>query len=204
MDLPTINYEIGGADALSRHSEVLAVNFLKVVTRTLKQDRRRIHLSNDQIHWVLADAEGWVGGAMLENRQRGARMHLLKSLRHRPLQPRVARQLAKSMVPTGVRDQVRRAYLAFFAALGLAIESAAHSRNRQRIPPAPRRSTRTRSGVFSRRSERAAVGGHGGDTRPCPRLFPARTTARYGRDASGSSLFSMVARSASRVTADGT
>jgi len=121
MDLSTINYEIGGADALSRQSEVLAINFLKVVKRTLKRDRARINLSNSQIHWVLADAEGWVGGAMLENRHRGARRHLLMSLRHRPVQPRVARQLAKSMVPAGVRDQVRKAYLAVFAALGLAL-----------------------------------------------------------------------------------
>jgi glycosyltransferase involved in cell wall biosynthesis len=121
LDLPTINYEVGGPDALSRHSQVLAKNFLKVVKRTLKEDRARIHLSNTQIHWVLADAEGWVGGAMLESGESGARGHLLKSLRHRPLQPRVARQLAKSMVPTGLRDQVRRVYLAFFAAIGVAM-----------------------------------------------------------------------------------
>jgi glycosyltransferase involved in cell wall biosynthesis len=121
IDLPTINYEVGGADALSRHGDVLAVNFLKVVTRTLEQDRSRIHLTDSQIHWVLADAEGWVGGALLENGQGGARLHLLKSLRHRPLQPRVARQLAKSMVPSGLRAQVRRAYLAVCVALGVAM-----------------------------------------------------------------------------------
>jgi glycosyltransferase involved in cell wall biosynthesis len=121
MDFPTINYEVGGADALSRHGEVLAVNFLKVVKRTLKQDRKRIRLTNSQIHWVLADAEGWVGGSLLENGHSGARMHLLKSLRYRPLQPRVARQLAKSMVPTGLRAQVRKAYLAVWLALGLAL-----------------------------------------------------------------------------------
>jgi hypothetical protein len=119
LDFPTINYEVGGADALSRYGDVLAVNFLKVVKRTLKEDRSRIHLTKDQIHWVLADAEGWIGGSLLEKGQSGARKHLLKSLRHRPNQPRVARQLVKSMLPVGVRAQVKRAYLSLRVALGI-------------------------------------------------------------------------------------
>jgi len=113
IDLPTITYQVGMADALSRHAVSLSTNFLKVVTRTLSEDRGRLHLSPDKIDWVLADANTWVGQVMLdEGDDMKARKHLARSLRYRPFHARTAKLAALAMMPPALRNTVRSLWAA--------------------------------------------------------------------------------------------
>ena len=108
IDVPTITYQVGMADALSRHAMSLSTNFLRVVNRTLTEDRNRIDLPREKIDWVLGDANAWVGEAMLNDGQDDkARRHFLTSLRYRPFHARTAKLAAVSMIPTSLRSTVR-------------------------------------------------------------------------------------------------
>jgi GT2 family glycosyltransferase len=108
IDMPTITYQVGMADALSRHAISLSTNFLRVVKRTLAQDRSRIDLPQEEIDWVLGDANAWVGEVMLNEGDDGkARKHLMASLRYRPFHARTAKLAALSMMPLSMRSIVR-------------------------------------------------------------------------------------------------
>jgi hypothetical protein len=79
-----------------------------VVKRTLAQDRSRIDLPQEEIDWVLGDANAWVGEVMLNEGDDGkARKHLMASLRYRPFHARTAKLAALSMMPLSMRSIVR-------------------------------------------------------------------------------------------------
>jgi GT2 family glycosyltransferase len=108
IDVPAITYQVGMADALSRHAVSLSTNFLKVVNRTLAEDRGRIDLPQHKIDWVLGDANAWVGQVMLNEGKNGeARKHLMTSLRYRPFHARTAKLAAIAILPTSVRSTLR-------------------------------------------------------------------------------------------------
>jgi glycosyltransferase involved in cell wall biosynthesis len=108
IDLPAITYQVGMADALSRHAVSLSTNFLKVVNRTLTEDRYRIDLPQAKIDWLLGDANAWVGEVMLNEGEDGkARKHLMTSLRYRPFHVRTAKLAALSIMPHVLRSTVR-------------------------------------------------------------------------------------------------
>jgi glycosyltransferase involved in cell wall biosynthesis len=108
IDMPAITYQLGMSDALSRHAVSLSTNFLKVVKRTLTEDRNRIDLPQAKIDWLLGDANAWVGEVMLnEGDDDEARKHLLASLRYRPFHARTAKLAALSIMPQSLRSTVR-------------------------------------------------------------------------------------------------
>ena len=108
IDMPAITYQVGMADALSRHAVSLSTNFLKVVKRTLSEDRYRIDLPQQKIDWLLGDANAWVGEVMLNEGDDGeARKHLMTSLRYRPLHVRTAKLAALSIMPHSLRNTLR-------------------------------------------------------------------------------------------------
>jgi glycosyltransferase involved in cell wall biosynthesis len=108
IDLPAITYQVGMADALSRHAVSLSTNFLKVVMRTLTEDRVRIDLPQKKLNWVLGDAHAWVGEVMLNEGQSGqARKHFIISLRYRPLHARTAKLAAFSMLSPSLQSAAR-------------------------------------------------------------------------------------------------
>jgi len=114
VDLPTIRYEVGAADALtrSRYNVPMARHFLRTLTRALARDRSRIRIPQRTIDEVLADAHRWLGESLLlgQDERREGRRHLLHSLLIRPRQPRVAALYAASLVPSRVREQCRQVY----------------------------------------------------------------------------------------------
>jgi hypothetical protein len=60
---------------------------------------------------VLAEAESFLGEALLDNDDHGsARIHLARSLRLRPWQPRTARLLALTCLPKQAKEPLRRAF----------------------------------------------------------------------------------------------
>jgi glycosyltransferase involved in cell wall biosynthesis len=109
IDLPTIKYRVGMADALSRHALSLSTNFLKVVNRTLAEDRAQLRLPQEKIDWVCADANAWVAEVLLDHDDGpGARRHVMNALRFRPFHPKTAKLAALALMPRPLRHGVRR------------------------------------------------------------------------------------------------
>jgi glycosyltransferase involved in cell wall biosynthesis len=112
-DLPTILYEVGAADALTRDefNVTMARHFLSTLTRSLARDRTRIRLPQATIDGVLADAHRWLGESLIgEGKRREGQQHLLQSLRIQPRQPRVAGHYAAAFLPPAVRERVIEVY----------------------------------------------------------------------------------------------
>jgi glycosyltransferase involved in cell wall biosynthesis len=117
-DVMTIRYRIGMADAMTHPSRrvKMAENFLRTITPVLTRDRHRLGLPDAMIEDVLAEAEGFLGEALIDADEHGAaRPHLLKSLRLRPKNPRNIRLLVLSLLPIASKEPLRRAFRALRA-----------------------------------------------------------------------------------------
>jgi hypothetical protein len=112
VDVPTILYEIGAPDALTKaeYQVPIARHFLQTMTRALERDPDRIRsrVSEDIISEVLADAHRWLGESLLgAGSVREGREQLLRSLRIKPRQPRVASLYATAFIPSSARERLR-------------------------------------------------------------------------------------------------
>ena len=115
IDLPTILYEVGSADALTKAEQgvPIARHFLSTLTRALERDPDRIRsrVAERTISAVLADAHGWLGEALMRAGEvREGRAHLLRSLRIRPGQLRVAGLYAMASLPRGAGERMGMVY----------------------------------------------------------------------------------------------
>ena len=116
-DLPTILYEVGAEDALTRaeFNVPMARHFLSTLTRELAQDGDRIRrrIPRPMIDEVRADAHRWLGESLLgEGERREAREQFVRCLRVDPRQPRIAAFYAASFLPPEARRRVVGAYRA--------------------------------------------------------------------------------------------
>jgi glycosyltransferase involved in cell wall biosynthesis len=114
-DVPTIRYAIGLSDQMTHPSRRvnMAGNFLRTITPVIERDRARLGLPQAMIDEVLAEAEGFLGEALLDvDDHAAARTHLVRSLRLRPRQPRALRLLALSLLPVASKEPIRRAFRA--------------------------------------------------------------------------------------------
>jgi hypothetical protein len=116
VDVPTILYQVGAADALT-HAEFnvpMARHYLSTLTRALSRDRSRIQVPQRVIDEVVADAHRWLGETLLRSDERGekreGRAHLLRSLRIAPRQPRVVSLYAAGFLPAGLRERLIETY----------------------------------------------------------------------------------------------
>lgn len=113
IDLPSISYQIGGADQLTHPSLTLqmAENFLKTIEPVIERDRARIRLPEHMIRAVLAEAHGWIGRELLKSgRVPEARRSLFRALRLAPRQTGSWLLLADSWLPQPASRLARRAY----------------------------------------------------------------------------------------------
>ena len=115
VDAPTILYEVGSVDALTRaeHSVPMARHFLRTLTRALERDGARIRgrIPEATITEVLADAHRWLGETLLEAGQvREGQAELLRSLRVDPRQLRVVALVAAAFLPRGAGKRIRSVY----------------------------------------------------------------------------------------------
>jgi GT2 family glycosyltransferase len=115
VDVPTILYEVGAADALTgRGFRVsMASQFLSTLTRALDRDGSRIRarIPEHVISEVLGEAHLWVGESLLRGgKQREARGHFLRSLRTGPKRRRAARLYLAALLPPEVEERIRQAY----------------------------------------------------------------------------------------------
>jgi glycosyltransferase involved in cell wall biosynthesis len=118
LDVPTIQYQVGLADRLTRFTGDTAVNYLKTITAALARRDHGIDLPEAMIRRILAGAHSWVGAEFArEGDFRRARRHLARSLAYRPWQPRVLAELALCLLPSGLDDGLRGAYRGLKACL---------------------------------------------------------------------------------------
>jgi glycosyltransferase involved in cell wall biosynthesis len=118
MDVPTIQYQVGLADRLTRFTGDIATNYLKTVTAALRRHDHGIDLPRGMVKQILATAHAWVGGEYARAGDvRGARRHLATSLAHRPWQPRVLGELGLCLLPGGLAAGLRNAYRGLKACL---------------------------------------------------------------------------------------
>lgn len=111
IDTSSLLYQVGADDQLTvaKYAIDMARNFLATIQPIIEKDRARIHLPPIMIDEVLAEAHGWYGECLLEEGNMGeARKHLAASLRHKPKQRRMATLLASTVLPSPVRDGLRR------------------------------------------------------------------------------------------------
>lgn len=115
VDVPTILYEVGAADALTKaeHQVPIARHFLQTMTRALERDGARIRnrVPEDVISEILADTHRWLGENLLGAGAVGeAQEHLLRSLRIKPGQPRVVGLYAMAFLPRSAAQRLRQIY----------------------------------------------------------------------------------------------
>ncbi len=123
VDLPTILYEIGSADALTtaEHQVPIARHFLRTLTRALERDPVRIRnrIPEHTISEILADTHRWLGESLVAHGEpREGRQHLLSSLRIDPRQRRTAALYAASFFPRDARARLGAVYRALKRRLG--------------------------------------------------------------------------------------
>jgi GT2 family glycosyltransferase len=115
VDLPTILYEVGSADALTtaEHTVPIARHFLETLTHALERDALRIRsrIPERTVSEVRADAHRWLGESLLSAGEvREGQAHLLKSLQIKPGQPRIAGLYAMAFLPRAAGERLRGVY----------------------------------------------------------------------------------------------
>jgi glycosyltransferase involved in cell wall biosynthesis len=114
-DVPTILYEVGADDALTRapFNVPMARHFLTTLTRELDREgpRVRARIPEATIAEVRADAHRWLGESLLgEGHRREAREQFLASLLVFPQKPRLLAFYASTFLPPEARDRLADAY----------------------------------------------------------------------------------------------
>jgi GT2 family glycosyltransferase len=102
IDSPGILYRVGAEDQYTKPDNILLVahGYLQALLRSLKADGSKLQLSDDEKRKCLADAYAWIGEQELKSsRGRFSAGYFFKSLRIKPLQPRVLFLLPFSLVP---------------------------------------------------------------------------------------------------------
>lgn len=110
IDLPTIQYQRGMPDCLTRPEYRIhtATNFLRTIAPLIETARNEIHLPQRMIDAALADAHEWIGELQFEaGDMAAARPHLLASIRHRWARKRVWWLLLCSYLPVALIGWLR-------------------------------------------------------------------------------------------------
>ena len=110
LDLPTIQYQRGMPDRLTRSEYRIhtATNFLRTITPFIESARGEIHLPRRMIEGALADAHEWIGELQFEaNDMAAARSHLFASIRHRWWQRRAWELFVCCYLPSVLRGWLR-------------------------------------------------------------------------------------------------
>lgn len=110
IDMPTIHYQRGMPDRLTRHEYRIhtATNFLRTIVPLIETARAEIHLPQRMINGVLADAHEWIGELQFEaNDIPSARAHFSSSIRHRWFQKRAWQLLLGCFLPGALRRWLR-------------------------------------------------------------------------------------------------
>jgi glycosyltransferase involved in cell wall biosynthesis len=116
LDLPTIQYQRGFADQITRPGSQLnfSKSFLDTIRTELTEHGDRIRLPKRMIREVLAEAHGWIGDSALSLNRRGlARREIFSSLLIKPRQLRMWKLLLVASLPPVVVTTLRNLYRSF-------------------------------------------------------------------------------------------
>jgi len=111
IDMATIRYQTGMPDRLTANAYAVraATNCLRTILPWIEHERAQINLPDWMLRLRLAEVHGWLGDVLLDaGDSSGARVHLLKSLRRQPWQPRALKLLTMASLPVIVRQPLRR------------------------------------------------------------------------------------------------
>ncbi len=112
LDVPTIDYRIGGDDQITnlRNQVNFATSFLRTLDEHVAQHREEILLSDDELTTIRAGAYDWLASALVESGQRRpAARNALRAIRQRPALPTAWKTLMKTLLPRSAVDLVRAA-----------------------------------------------------------------------------------------------
>jgi glycosyltransferase involved in cell wall biosynthesis len=110
LDVPTIKYQRGMPDALTRpeYKVHIANNFLKTILPIINNNRAEIKLPDSTLRTVLADAYNWLAEAQLNNGDvKAARENVLTSIRYKLRQPRILTLLVSVYLPKSLLGPLR-------------------------------------------------------------------------------------------------
>jgi hypothetical protein len=111
LDVPTIRYQRGMPDQLTRLSRRIAVSHLKTITKAMATSRDRITLPRWMIDRAFAQAHRWLAEESIgEHDYAAGRVHCLKSLAYRPWQLRPLVQALLCSLPPAAGESVRALY----------------------------------------------------------------------------------------------
>lgn len=111
VDLPSTFYQVDTKDRLSLHRAQIAKNFARTVEAAISREKGNGMFPRAVINEVLAEAHGWIAEELFRSKDRaGAGSHALRSLRHKPRQPRVACLLGLTLVSPRMSELVIRTY----------------------------------------------------------------------------------------------
>lgn len=120
-DVSSIYYRVGWHDQITvkDFGFFFARGYLKTIRRYIHSDRQRIQLSSAMWKDMMAQAYGWVGGALFEKGKRKvARRFLAQSLRYRFWQPRAVITFIRTIVPAWVDTFALKSYRAIKRVIG--------------------------------------------------------------------------------------
>lgn len=113
LDVASIQYQVGMPDRLSKHSLMVARNYLTTITSRLNEDKERLRqrVPAWMIHRALAHAHRWLGVELEKAGDlRAARGQYFASLRHAAWQPRLAALTTLLCLPGFVERPLRGGY----------------------------------------------------------------------------------------------
>lgn len=114
VDLPSTIYQMDTSDRLSLYSAQIAMNFEKTVKAAISREKGNGLFSPAVVNDVLAEAHGWIAAELFKSKNRaGAGSHALRSLMHKPRQPRLAFLFGLTLVPRPISDLLIRTYRHF-------------------------------------------------------------------------------------------
>jgi len=101
IDIPSIRYQVGGADQLTQPEHIgwIAANNLRTVTKMYSQARDEINLPRRMIRKRLSDSYTWVGITKLFGKGGASTRYFLKSLQHNIFQPKLFIFMLLSLCP---------------------------------------------------------------------------------------------------------
>jgi len=111
VDIPTIRYQRGMPDQLTRLNRRIAISHLKTITKAMDTSRDRIVLPQWMINRAFAQAHRWLAEESIAERDYAAgRRHCLKSLTYRPRQLRPLVQAILCTLPPTAGEGMRALY----------------------------------------------------------------------------------------------
>jgi hypothetical protein len=127
-DIPSVVYQLGYEDRLTRFKLRIAENFLRTVQKAIEREDGTNLFPPSMVREVLAEAHGWIAEEKFRTGDKaGTRHHSLCSLQNEIWQPRQMLLFGATIVPRTVSGPLLGAYRGTKRALGLEPETPGNS-----------------------------------------------------------------------------